>query len=189
MRLIVGLGNPGPQYDGTRHNVGFDVVTRLARRHGLTDQRPRSRFHAAVLEGLVAGGRAMLMQPMTFMNGSGRSVAEAVNFYKLELDSVLVIVDDIALPAGKLRLRAGGSAGGHNGLSDIERALGSRQYPRLRIGIDPPGRVPQVNYVLGRFTPEQKEAIEAALDQACDAIETWMTEGLDKAASLFNSTG
>ena len=185
MKLIVGLGNPGPDYAKTRHNVGFMAVDRLAQRHGLSGAK--TKFHAGVLEGPVAGEKCLLMQPVTYMNRSGKAVAEAANFYKLALDDVLIIVDDVALPCGKLRLRKSGSAGGHNGLTDIERALGSNAYPRLRIGIDPPGRIPQVDYVLGKFTREQQDQIDQALDKACDMVESWIGEGIEKTMSVFNA--
>lgn len=185
MKLIVGLGNPGAQYAKTRHNVGFMAVDRLAQRHAITG--PKHKFQARVLEGPLAGEKCVLVQPLVYMNRSGRSVAEAVRFYKLALEDVLVIVDDVALPCGAIRLRKAGSAGGHNGLSDIERALGTSDYPRLRIGIDPPGRIPQVDYVLGRFSPEQAEAIDRALEEGCDAIEAWIGEGIDKAMTAFNA--
>ena len=185
MKLIVGLGNPGQEYAATRHNVGFMVVERLARRHGISGP-VKGKFHAAVLEGHVAGERCLLMQPMTYMNRSGLAVGEAVRFYKLDVSDVLVIVDDVALPCGRIRLRGSGSAGGHNGLMDIERALGTSGYPRLRIGIDPPGRVPQRDYVLGRFTPEQAERVEPALERACEAVQAWLGEGIEKAMTVFN---
>ena len=185
MKLIVGLGNPGPEYEATRHNAGFMVVDRLARRHGLTG--PRMRFHAGVLEGPVAGHKCLLMQPTTYMNRSGLAVGEAAAFYKLAPADLLVVVDDVALPAGRIRLRGEGSAGGHNGLADIERALGTAAYPRLRIGIDPPGRVPQKDYVLGRFKPEQLLAIDTACDRACDCIESWIRDGIEKTMSLYNA--
>lgn len=185
MRLIVGLGNPGPEYVATRHNAGFMVVDRLARRHAAGADR--AMFHGLVMDGQVAGARCLLLKPMTYMNRSGQSVGEAVGFYKLDpAADVLVVVDDVALPAGRIRLRAGGSAGGHNGLTDIERALGTREYPRLRIGIDSPGRVPQRDYVLGRFSPDQVKLLEPALDAACDAIECWITDGIDKAMTRYN---
>lgn len=187
MKLIVGLGNPGAEYARTRHNAGFMVVDRLATLHGLTG--PKSKFHAGVLEGSIAGHKCVLMQPMTYMNRSGLSVGEAVAFHKLPLEDVLVVVDDVALPVGRLRLRAGGSAGGHNGLADIERALGTAEYPRLRIGIDPPGRVPQKDYVLGRFSPEQVLKLDPLLDIACRTIESWITDGIAKAMSLHNAAG
>lgn len=186
MKLIVGLGNPGSEYAKTRHNVGFMVTERLAQRHGLTGVK--TKFHAGVLEGPIAGEKCVLMQPMTYMNRSGLAVGEAMRFYKLEPADLLVVVDDVALPCGTIRLRAGGSAGGHNGLADIERVLTTRQYPRLRMGIDPPPpRVRQKDWVLGRFSPEQLEALEAALEQACDAIESWIAEGVEKTMSVFNA--
>lgn len=184
MKLIVGLGNPGREYDQTRHNAGFMVVDRLSSRHSLGPAR--AKFHAGVIEGRIAGERVMLMQPTTFMNRSGLAVGEAARFHKLEPSDVLVVVDDVALPVGTIRMRASGSAGGHNGLSDIERVLTTRDYPRLRIGIDPPGRAPQKDYVLSRFTRSQLQALEPAMDQACDAIESYLTHGIDKTMSLFN---
>ena len=185
MKLIFGLGNPGRQYVGTRHNAGFMVLERLAQRHGLSGAQKK--FQAAVVDGMIAGQRCMLLQPQTMMNLSGRSVREAANFYDCEPGDLLVVVDDVALPCGSIRLRAEGSAGGHNGLSDIEKALGTRQYPRLRIGVDSPGRAPQIDYVLGKFSPEQKKALEPALDDACNAIESWLSDGIEKAMSLHNA--
>ena len=184
MKLIVGLGNPGIDYARTRHNVGFMAVVRLASRHAISS--PKHRFQSETVEGPIQGEKCLLMSPLTFMNRSGGAVGEAMRFYKLELSDLLVIVDDIALPCGKLRLRASGSAGGHNGLGDIERVLGSTAYPRLRIGIDPPGRIPQKDYVLGRFTQEQLDEIEPALNRACEMIESWIVDGVDKTMSLFN---
>ncbi len=185
MKLIVGLGNPGPEYARTRHNAGFMVIDRLAARHGLTSDR--SRFHGLVLDGVICGERCILLKPMTYMNRSGLSVREARAFYKIDLADVLIVVDDIALPLGTIRLRPSGGAGGHNGLADIEKNLGTKNYVRLRIGIDPPGRIPQVDYVLGRFTEEQLEKLEPAIERACDAIESWLTVGLEKTMSLFNA--
>ncbi|MEM7577954.1 MAG: aminoacyl-tRNA hydrolase [Planctomycetota bacterium] len=189
MKLIVGLGNPGPQYERTRHNAGFLAIDALAQRHGLTGAR--GKFHALTLEGAIpaAGSlhRVALLKPITFMNRSGQSVGEARTFFKLDPQDILVLVDDIALPIGNLRLRATGSAGGHNGLKDIERTLGTRDYPRLRIGIDrPPGRIPQVDYVLGRFSDEQQDALGPALIRSCEAIETWLTEGIEPAMTKHN---
>ena len=185
MKLIVGLGNPGSEYARTRHNAGFLVVDRLAEKRGLTGAK--SKFHAGVLEGRLAGEKVMLMQPTTYMNRSGLSVGEAASFYKLEPSDVMVIVDDVALPVGRIRLRKSGSTGGHNGLADVARVLGTSSYPRLRIGIDPPGRAPQKDYVLGKFTDEQQKQLDPALDRACEAIECWIAEGIDKAMSLYNA--
>jgi len=186
MKIIVGLGNPGLEYARTRHNVGFMTLDRLARRHGLTGGR--SRFQGLAVDGAIGSERCLLLQPMTYMNRSGRSVRAAVDFYKVEpATDLLIVVDDVALPCGRIRLRAGGSAGGHNGLIDIARALGGDPYPRLRIGVDPPGRIPQVDYVLGKFRPDQWDLVDPAIDRACDAIECWLTQGIDQAMTKYNS--
>lgn len=189
MKLIVGLGNPGAQYARTRHNAGFLALERLAKRCGLEGVAPRGRFHSAVLDGIVAGEKCVLMQPQTFMNRSGLAVGEAVTFYKVDPETeLMIVVDEVALPVGTIRLRSEGSAGGHNGLKDIQRALGgSNVYPRLRIGIDPPGRVPRVDYVLQRFSEDQMKQLDPALDKACDAIECWIDKSIDHAMSLYNA--
>jgi len=187
MKLIVGLGNPGGEYVKTRHNAGYMAVERLAHRHQLTGAK--SRFHSRALQGTVSGHQCLLIQPATYMNHSGMAVAEAVRYYRLNpAEELLIAVDDVALPCGQLRLRKAGSSGGHNGLIDVERALATTDYPRLRIGIDPPGPIPQVNYVLGQFTVEQKNIIEPTLDTACDAIESWITDGISKAMNQFNAS-
>ena len=191
MKLIVGLGNPGPDYRRTRHNAGFMAVDRLADRHA-TGQTPRARFSGVTVEARIETGQGacpcLLVKPTTFMNLSGRCVAEALRFYKLDpVNDLLVLVDDVALPAGKIRLRARGSAGGHNGLADIERLLGTDEYGRCRIGFDPPGRIPQKDYVLGRFTEEQEAALQPALERACDAAETWAVQGITAAMNRFNA--
>lgn len=186
MKLVVGLGNPGPQYDQTRHNVGFLVLDRLARRHA-PGAVARSRFSGVCIEARIDDEPLLLLKPTTFMNRSGQAVTEAVRFYKLNpVDDLLVIVDDIALACGVLRIRGEGSAGGHNGLGDIEQKLGSNVYARLRIGIDGPGQIPQKDYVLGRFRPDQLERLDPALDEAADAAFTWATQGLPTAMNRFN---
>ncbi|QDU33634.1 Peptidyl-tRNA hydrolase [Poriferisphaera corsica] len=174
MKLIVGIGNPGKEYEKTRHNAGFMAIDRLAERNCLSSDK--TKFHAHFIEGVIAGKKTLLMKPMTFMNRSGLAVGEAVRFYKIEPKDVLVLVDDIALPCGRIRLRSDGSAGGHNGLTDIKRVLGTQTYPRLRIGIDAPGRVPQKDYVLGRFSPDQEFQVERAINRAAEAIEHWIRE-------------
>lgn len=186
MKLIVGLGNPGAEYLGTRHNVGFEVLDRLARRHA-PGAIARSRFSGAMIEAEIERERALLLKPLTFMNRSGQSVAEAVRFYKIEpsLD-LLVLVDDVALECGTIRMRAEGSAGGHNGLADVEMKLGTSAYSRLRIGIDSPGPNPQKEYVLGRFRPDQRERVEPALDAAADAAACWAVSGINEAMNRFN---
>ncbi len=187
MKLIVGLGNPGPEYAGTRHNVGFDVVDRLARRFA-PGAAPRSKFAGLAIDAEIGGEKCMLLKPMTFMNLSGRSVLEAMQFFKLEASrDLLVIVDDLALPCGSIRLRPDGSSGGHNGLSDIGLKLGSNYWARLRIGIDPPGRVRQSDYVLGKFSPDQQPRVEASMAEAALAAEAWATRGLQEAMNRFNT--
>ena len=188
MKLIVGLGNPGPEYEKTRHNAGFLAVDRLAERHA-RGQVARARFHALTFDADLPGaGKTMLMKPLTYMNRSGLSVGEAVRFFKLDpTQDVLVLVDDIALPAGAIRLRAEGGPGGHNGLIDVQRALGTSAYARCRIGVDAPGRVPQADYVLGRFSAEQWAAVEPALVAAADASEQWARAGVVSAMNAFNT--
>ena len=187
MKLIVGLGNPGSEYAGTRHNAGFDVVDRLSARFA-PGAAPRSRFGGLATDAEVGGEKCLLLKPMTFMNLSGRSVLEAVQFFKLEPSrDLLVIIDDLALPCGSIRLRPDGSSGGHNGLADIGLKLSSNYWARLRIGIDPPGRVPQADYVLGKFSPAQRPLAEASMDEAARAAECWAAKGLQEAMNRFNS--
>ncbi len=188
MKLIVGLGNPGTQYERTRHNAGFFALDRVIARHGRGGP-VRQRFSGEVVEATVSGEKTVLLKPMRFMNCSGSSVAEAIGFYKLSPQAdLIVLVDDYALPLGTIRVRGEGSSGGHNGLTDIERALGHTNYPRLRIGIDP---IPATyddpaNWVLGRFTDEQFKALGPALDKAADAVDVFITQGVTPAMNKFN---
>ena len=183
MKLIVGLGNPGPQYVGTRHNVGFEVVDELGRRHGISVEREK--FHAWYGLGRIVGEQVLLLKPTTYMNRSGRAVVAAGRFYKLELDDLLVIADDMALPTGRLRMRAQGSAGSHKGLQDIIERVGGDQWCRLRIGI---GAAPGsgTSHVLGRFGAEEEELIEQAVARAADAAQCWMEQGPQQAMNRFN---
>lgn len=186
MKLIVGLGNPGAQYERTRHNAGFMALDRLAQRHA-AGVVARSKFHSATLETSIGDERCLLMKPLTYMNRSGLAVSEAVRFYKVDpAVDLFVIVDDVYLPAGTLRIRADGSTGGHNGLSDISRALGSDRWARCRIGVDAPGIIPQAEYVLGRFTEEQWPKVDDAIGRAADAAELWATKGVTAAMNRFN---
>ncbi len=187
MKLIVGLGNPGATYERTRHNAGFLVVDRLASRHA-GGQAARARFQSLTLDVTLPGctDRTMLMKPLTYMNLSGQAVGEAARFFKVDPEDIFVLVDDIALPCGSVRVRGSGGAGGHNGLSSLERSLGTDAYPRCRIGVDAPGRVPQADYVLSRFSPEQWGLMEGSLDAAADAAETWASKGIDAAMNRFN---
>jgi PTH1 family peptidyl-tRNA hydrolase len=198
MKLVVGLGNPGREYLGTRHNVGFEVVEQLASQLGWIGSpeqfklRAKSRFNGLTLDGLIslATGqeKVLLLEPMTYMNLSGNSILAAMTFYQVSPVDLMVVLDDVALPAGRLRLRASGSSGGHNGLKDIERALGTMDYPRLRVGIDaPPPPIEQKDYVLGKFTAEQRRLIDPAIRRACDAIVTWAERGIERAMNQFNA--
>ena len=184
--LIVGLGNPGEKYERTRHNVGFLVVDALAERLGVPVQKLKHRALTNTVR--LAGQKALLMKPVTFMNLSGEAVGDAARFYKLPPERVLVISDDTALPLGKLRLRKGGSAGGHNGLKSIIQHLGTDQFPRLRLGV---GEKPRPDYdmadwVLGRLQGEDWKAMEAAVDRAADAVEFVLSQGVDAAMNRFN---
>jgi len=191
MRLIVGLGNPGIEHQGTRHNAGFEVLDRLARRFGdPPGGAAKARFAGLLLEARIGDERVLLLKPTTFMNLSGASVLEAVRFHKLEAATdLLVVTDDFSLPCGAMRLRGQGGDGGHNGLADITRRLGSDKWARLRVGVDSPGRVPTERYVLGVFTPEQRERLDPGLDEAADAAACWATEGLEVAMNRFNRRG
>jgi PTH1 family peptidyl-tRNA hydrolase len=197
MKLIVGLGNPGKQYIGTRHNIGFEAVDALARRLGWIrgpgefEKLARANFDGLTMDGSISLGgvheKLMLLKPMTYMNLSGKSVQAASAFYRVEPADLMIVLDDLALPCGKLRIRPGGSSGGHNGLKDIERALGTDQYPRLRIGLDaPPPFVPGKDYVLQPFTAEQRKAIEPAIEKSAQALMTWMEKGVVAAMNAFN---
>jgi PTH1 family peptidyl-tRNA hydrolase len=199
MRLVVGLGNPGSEFVATRHNVGWEAVDELASRLGWIGKKDefnrlgKSKFDGLLLDGSISvhsGGseKLLLLKPTTFMNDSGRSVQAAMAFYQLSPVDLMVVLDDLALPCGKIRIRPGGSSGGHNGLKDIQRVLGTDEYPRLRIGIDsPPPRIPGRDYVLGRFTEEQRKAVDPAIDRAAQAILRWIENGIETAMNQFNA--
>ena len=194
MKLIVGLGNPGSEYERTRHNVGFMAVDLFAQKHGAMNFRvAHESFLADVL---LNGETVLLLKPQTYMNLSGQAVASAMGYFKLGIEELLVVVDDIALPVGTIRFRGTGSAGGHNGLKDIEAAMGNfaavadckaLDYNRLRIGVDPPGRVPQKDYVLEPFSAVQKPLVEGALMSAVEAMGGWGTGGITVAMNRFNA--
>lgn len=184
--LVVGLGNPGEQYRETRHNIGFRVVDRLAARLGVVSWQRR--FDGEFARFDSARGTLMLLKPLTFMNLSGHSVRAAVHWYKLPLERLLVVHDDLDLPLGALRLRRGGSAAGHHGVESIIAALGSRDFVRLRIGIGrPPDRRQGAAYVLSPFHPEERPIVERVVELATEAILYWQSAGLDKAMNRFNS--
>ncbi len=183
MKLIVGLGNPGPQYDNTRHNVGFGVVDELSKRWSVS--LATEKFHGWFGVGRAGGDKVCLLKPTTFMNRSGRAVVAAGRFYKLELADLLIVADDFALPLGKLRIRKKGSAGSHNGLQDIIDRLGSNEWCRLRVGIGSPVGVPQV-HVLGRFESDEQAVVRASTERAADAIQCWVKRGPNEAMNRYN---
>ena len=186
MKLVVGLGNPGRKYQGTRHNLGFEVVDELARRWQI--DMGRERFSGMCGDGLIGEQRVLLLKPLTFMNRSGRAVREALTFHKLDVADLLVIVDDRALPLGRLRIRGRGSAGGHNGLADIVRHLGGEAFARLRIGIDWASGAATVGHVLGSFSAQEQPIVDEAIILAAEAVECWAQRGLDDAMNRYNRT-
>lgn len=188
MKLIVGLGNPGREYDKTRHNVGFMVVDRLVERHA-GGQPPKAKFKATLQEGRMADQPCLFMKPTVYMNRSGQSVGECVRYHKVDpAADVMVVVDDVSLPTGTIRVRSGGGTAGHNGLADIQRALGTDAYPRVRIGIGAsPSFMDQADYVLGRFTDFEMASIAPAIDRAADAVETFVSQGIDAAMNQHNT--
>ena len=184
--LVVGLGNPGPKYDWTRHNMGFLVIDALADRLDVPVQRLRFR---ALTNTAVLGGRSvLLMKPTTYMNLSGESVGEAARFYKIPPDHVLVISDDVALAQGRLRIRRSGSAGGHNGLKNIIAHLGTDAFPRVRVGVGdkPHPDSDMADWVLAKCTGQDRKDLEAAIDRAADAVTCLLEQGVDAAMSRYN---
>ena len=184
--LLVGLGNPGEQYEDTRHNVGFQVMDEVAGRQNKPIQRLK--FQALTNTMTISGEKALVMKPITYMNLSGQAVRQAAAFYKVPPERILVVSDDTALPVGRLRIRPKGSAGGHNGLKNIIQHLGTDQFPRLRVGV---GEKPHpdwdlADWVLGKFTGEDKTAIGAAVKRAADAVECILAEGLERGMGRFN---
>ena len=186
MHLIVGLGNPGAEYAQTRHNAGFLLVEKLAAQWK-ADWTNERKFKARMAKSDRQGKRVLLCEPQTFMNLSGETVGEVTGFYQLPLPQLIVAVDDADLPFGEIRLRPGGSSGGHHGLESIEQHLGSREFARLRIGIGRKDGARQItNYVLGKFEPAEQELLEKILERAANQVECWLAAGLQKAMSQFN---
>lgn len=184
--LVVGLGNPGSQYEATRHNVGFRAVDALAKEAGV--KIDRAKFQALTAQATVGGVRVLLMKPQTYMNLSGVAVKQAADFYKVPPERVLVLFDDIDLDVGRLRIRAKGSAGGHNGIKSIISSLGSQDFPRIKIGV---GAKPHPDYdladwVLSRFTLAEQKLLEPAIDHAAAAVPVIFTQGIERASSQFN---
>lgn len=184
--LVVGLGNVGDKYEGTRHNVGFEVVEELGERGRFPIQKLK---HKALTQSAeISGARVLVMKPVTFMNLSGEAVGDAARFYKIPAEHVLVICDDVSLPLGKLRVRKSGSAGGHNGLKNIIQHLGTEGFPRVKVGV---GGKPDPDYdladwVLGKFRGEDRKVMDGAVKRAADAVECILKDGCDKAMNRFN---
>lgn len=185
MYIIVGLGNPGMQYAGTRHNVGFSVIDRLSDEYRISVD---TRKHKALIgKGVIGGQKVILAKPMTFMNLSGESVRELIEYYKISQEELIIIYDDISLDVGKLRIRAKGSAGGHNGIKSIISCLGCDVFGRIRVGIgEKPPRMDLADYVLGHFPSEELPVIREAVGRAGLAAETFLTEGIQAAMNRFN---
>ncbi len=181
MKLIAGLGNPGVQYAFTRHNMGWLCIDHFVQNHNLGDSQEK--FHAEFWK----KNDVIFLKPLTFMNSSGLSIIEAVNFYKIALEDILIIYDDMALPFGKLRMRMKGSAGGHNGMISIIGALGDMNFPRLRVGI---GKAPSsmINYVLGHFDDNERNLLPKITDLVQESIETWLNDGIEKAMLKTNTS-
>lgn len=186
MYIIVGLGNPGRNYGGTRHNVGFDVIDRLAAEENISMLEKKHK--AMIGKGVVAGQKCILAKPQTYMNLSGESVRELVEYYKVDAASELVVVsDDISLEPGQLRIRKKGSAGGHNGLKNIIANLGNDSFIRMKMGVgEKPRNQDLVDYVLGRFSPEDREAVDEAISRGTDAIRMIIAEDADAAMNRYN---
>ncbi|GHT34770.1 peptidyl-tRNA hydrolase [Planctomycetales bacterium] len=189
MKLVAGLGNPGEKYRCTRHNIGYLVLSELAVRYAV-GCRPRAKFHGDMLDIRdKQGNQVILLCPTTYMNESGTSVSEALRFYKIPFEDLLVVSDDLNLPFGQLRLRSEGSSGGQKGLGDIIRKAGTEKFPRLRVGIgSPPGRMDAADYVLMNFTEKERSDLAVVLKEAADAVECFLAFGITEAMNRFNKT-
>lgn len=184
MKIVVGLGNPGKEYKNTRHNVGFKVVEEIASRYSI--EKEESKFDAIIGHIRVGGEKVLLVKPLTYMNLSGKAVQPIMHWYKLDLDDLIVLYDDMDLEAGVLRIRKKGGSGGHNGIASIVDRLASRDFPRLRVGIGRPDNREAVNWVLGKFNSEESETFEIAVKKAADAVEHWIQNGIDEAMNTYN---
>ena len=185
MKLIAGLGNPGRGYDGTRHNVGFEVLETLARRAG--DPERRGRFQGEYAQVTIRGCPVILLWPLTWMNLSGASVLAVRDFYKIDSADILVVCDDYQLPTDTIRIRGSGSSGGQKGLADILARLGGNDVPRLRLGVGPlPQGWKSADFVLGRFTKGERPAIDVLVERAADAAEEWVGAGIAAAMNRYN---
>ena len=185
MYIIAGLGNPTREYEKTRHNVGFEVIDVLADMLGTTVEEKK--FKGCYGRGIIGGEKVLLFKPQTFMNLSGESIRAASDFYKVDPEHIIIIYDDISLDVGQLRIRKKGSAGGHNGIKNIIAHLGTQEFPRIKVGVgDKPKKMDLADYVLSRFSKEDRAAMEDAFKEAAKAVEVMITEGMDTAMNQFN---
>lgn len=185
MYIIVGLGNPGNKYDATRHNIGFDVITRIAADYNITLDNKK---HKAILgTGYIEGEKVVLVKPQTFMNLSGESVREVVDFFKVSPDDVIIIYDDISLDVGQLRIRSKGSAGGHNGIKSIIAHLGIDEFKRIKVGVgNKPEGYDLADYVLSRFKKEDEDVIRESIKKSSEAVKTIIKDGMESAMNIYN---
>jgi PTH1 family peptidyl-tRNA hydrolase len=184
--LVVGLGNPGAAYKETRHNVGFRIVQSLAKKHGLTF-RHADHLIGDAAQGTVRDKKVILLLPTTFMNSSGDAVRRCIDYFKVPLDHLIVVCDDVALPIGTIRVKPKGSCGGHNGLKSIEAHLNTEHYARLRVGVSAPGSEDLADYVLGKFSQEENRVIEETTLKAVEVLDVWMTVGIASAMQTANA--
>ncbi|MEC2076596.1 aminoacyl-tRNA hydrolase [Metabacillus fastidiosus] len=185
MKLIIGLGNPGKQYESTRHNVGFMAVDQLSDR--LNIPLDRTKFNGLYGIGHISGEKVILLKPLTYMNLSGECIHPLMEYYEVDDDEIVVIYDDLDIPTGKIRLRTKGSAGGHNGIKSMIHHLGTQQFNRVRVGIDRPSNGMTItDYVLGRFTEEEQADIQSAIKQSAEACEKWLTTDFNQVMNEFN---
>ncbi|MBO5424915.1 MAG: aminoacyl-tRNA hydrolase [Lachnospiraceae bacterium] len=185
MKIIVGLGNPTRDYEGTRHNVGFSVIYNISDKYNINVDTKKHK--ALIGKGIIEGEKVILAMPQTYMNLSGESVRELVDYYKCDPEDIIVIYDDISLDVGKLRIRAKGSAGGHNGIKNIIAHLGTQEFPRIKVGVgEKPPRMDLADYVLGHFSKEEQPIIREGADKACDAVALMIKEDIATAMNKFN---
>ncbi|WP_043582291.1 aminoacyl-tRNA hydrolase [Acetivibrio clariflavus] len=186
LSVVIGLGNPGPRYENTRHNVGFDTIDQLSKKHNIAVTKVK--YKAVIGDGNIGGHRVLLVKPQTFMNLSGESVREIIEWYKVPVKNIIIIYDDIDLPVGKIRIRPKGSAGTHNGMRSVIYQIQSEDFPRIRIGIDkPPQGWELADFVLSKFSADERKSVEEAIENAADAVEVILNSGIDKAMNRYNN--
>ena len=184
MKIVVGLGNPGDEYEMARHNVGFMVLDCLAREEGLAFSKKK--FRSFIAEGFIEGADTILVKPLTYVNESGSAVRTALEWFEVKVPDLLILCDDFALPLGQLRFRAKGSSGGHNGLKSVAAHLGTEGFSRLRIGIGSPGRRQPADYVLDNFKKAERETLKGMISSAADAVRLWLKSDINECMNVFN---